>query len=66
MKEKHLKALVHGFLAVLGVAELFNSKSRARKFMVGTAVGWHTHATFYHLVLEKEKEHAGRTSASNR
>ena len=59
MKEKYLKAMVHGFLAVLGAAELFNCKSRTRKFVLGTAVGWHCHAAFYHLVLEKkERKHA--------
>ncbi len=55
MQEKYLKALVHGFLAVLGTVELFNCKSRSRRFVLGTAVGWHAHATFYHLVLEKPK-----------
>lgn len=51
--EKYLKASVHGFLLVLGVAELFNCKNKIRKFVLGTAVGWHAHATFYHLALEK-------------
>jgi hypothetical protein len=57
MREKDLKALVHGFLAVVAFAELFNSKTRARKFMVGCAAGWHAHATFYHAVLEKDNAH---------
>lgn len=56
MKEKTLKGLVHGFLAVLGAVELLNCKSRTRKFILGTAVGWHAHATFYHFVLEKNNE----------
>jgi len=56
MKEKHLKGLVHGFLAVLGIIELLNCNTRIRRFVLGTAVGWHAHATFYHLVLEKQKE----------
>jgi hypothetical protein len=56
MREKDLKALVHGFLMVLGIAEFFNCKSRPRRFVLGTAVGWHAHATFYHLCLEKEEQ----------
>lgn len=55
-EEKLLKAAIHGFLAVLGAIELFNCSSRTRKFILGTAVGWHSHATFYHLFLEKPKE----------
>jgi hypothetical protein len=55
MKEKHLKGLVHGFLTILGAVELFNCKTKTRRFVLGTAVGWHAHATFYHLVLEKDK-----------
>ncbi len=53
MREKDLKALVHGFLAILGAAELLNCKSKARRFVLGTAVGWHCHAAWYHLFLEK-------------
>ena len=62
MKENHLKGLVHVFLAVLGAVELFNCTSKARKFVLGTAVGWHAHATFYHLVLEKETNEKDSTS----
>src|SRR5208282_533185 len=53
--EKYLKAAVHGFLMGLGIVELFNCQSKARKFVLGSAVGWHAHATFYHLVLEKKQ-----------
>ena len=56
MREKDLKALVHGFLAVLAITEFFHSKGRARRFMVGCAAGWHAHATFYHVALEKDKQ----------
>ncbi len=55
MQEKYLKALVHGFLAVLCTVELLNCKTRSRRFVLGTAVGWHCHATWYHLILEKPK-----------
>lgn len=58
--EKYLKAMVHGFLTGLGVVELLNCKSKARKFVLGTAVGWHAHSTFYHLVLEKRVERRKR------
>jgi len=58
--EKYLKAAVHGFLMGLGIVELFNCQSKARKFVLGSAVGWHAHATFYHLVLEKKQTRRNR------
>jgi hypothetical protein len=54
--QKYLKAAIHGFLAGLGVIELLNCKSKTRKFVLGSAVGWHAHACFYHLVLEKKEK----------
>lgn len=53
-REKHLKGAIHAMLALLAVAEFFSAKSRSRKFFIGTAAGWHFHATWYHLLLEKE------------
>jgi len=61
MPEKYLKAMVHGFLMGLGTIELLNCKTRTRKFVLGTAVGWHAHACFYHLILEKSKHEKDQT-----
>jgi hypothetical protein len=54
MREKDLKALVHGFLAILGAIELANAETKSRQFLLGCATGWHANCTFYHLFLEKE------------
>jgi hypothetical protein len=56
MKEKHLKGLVHGLLALAGIVEVFDAKTRTRKFLTGCMIGWHAHATFYHFVLEDEED----------
>ena len=56
MREKDLKALVHGALAVVGLIEAFDCRSKTRKILTGALVGWHLNATFYHLFLEKEDE----------
>jgi hypothetical protein len=53
-KEKDLKAIVHGTLAALAIAESFDCKSKIRKLVVGSCAGWHLHALFYHVFLEKE------------
>jgi hypothetical protein len=52
-QEKYMKAGIHGFLAVLSLIELFHAQTRTRKAFLGGACGWHCHATFYHLFLEK-------------
>ena len=56
MKEKTLKGIVHGALALAGLAELRNSRTPARKFLTGCMIGWHAHATFYHFVLERTEK----------
>ena len=53
-KEKLMKGGVHLVLAGLAVWEMLGAATRPRKFFLGTAAGWHLHATFYHFVLEKE------------
>ena len=55
MREKDLKALIHGFLMILGIVELANAKTKPRQFLLGCATGWHANCTFYHLFLEKEE-----------
>jgi hypothetical protein len=55
MREKDLKAIVHGALALLAIAEAFTCKSKTRKLVTGLCAGWHLHALFYHVFLEKEK-----------
>jgi hypothetical protein len=54
LKEKNLKAIVHGALALLAIAEAFNCKSRTRKMFVGACAGWHAHSFIYHSLYEKE------------
>jgi len=56
MREKDLKALVHGFLGILSIVELANAKTKPRQFLLGCAAGWHFHSTLYHLLYEKEDE----------
>lgn len=55
MREKYLKALVHGFLMLLSATELGNARTKPRQFLLGCATGWHANCTFYHLFLEKEE-----------
>ncbi len=55
MKQSTVKGLVHLGLAVLGAAELPTAKSGPRKFLLGTMVGFHVHATLYHFFYEDEK-----------
>ena len=55
MKEKYIKGLVHGFLALLAFSEVAVTKGRLRKMLVGAAAGWHSHSCFYHFILEKDK-----------
>lgn len=56
MKEKTLKGLVHGALALAGIAEIFDAKTRTRKFLTGCMIGWHLQAGLYHFLLEKPRE----------
>jgi hypothetical protein len=57
-KEKYLKGAVHGFLALVAATEVPYATTRLRKLLLGAAIGWHLHATFYHLALEKDKKKA--------
>ena len=54
LKEKNLKTIVHGTLAALAIVEAFDCKSRTRKLITGLCAGWHCHATFYHMFIEKD------------
>jgi hypothetical protein len=54
MKEKDLKAVTHGALALVGLVEAFDSRSRVRKLLTGCVVGWHCWAAYYHIFLEEE------------
>lgn len=56
LKETTVKGLVHLGLAIFGLVELRNARTPARKLLTGALVGWHTHATLYHFMLEKEEE----------
>jgi hypothetical protein len=51
-----VKGAVHGALALAGIYELLTCKTPVRRLLTGALVGWHLHATFYHLLLEKENE----------
>jgi len=56
MKQSTLKGLVHLALAVVGAAETLTAKTGARKFLLGTMVGFHAHATLYHFCYEPKEE----------
>jgi hypothetical protein len=56
MSEKTLKGLVHAALALAGLFEARMATTRTRKLLTGAMIGWHTHAAFYHFVLEKDVE----------
>jgi hypothetical protein len=49
-----MKAAVHGALALVGLIEAFDSRSRTRKILTGCMAGFHIHATFYHLFIEED------------
>lgn len=53
-REKTMKGIVHAALAVFTLLEVLTATTRARKLLLGAATGWHSHAAFYHFVLEKE------------
>lgn len=50
------KAIFHGALVGVGVAELFTSKSKLRSLLIGVCTGWHI-ATCKHIVdMRKNNE----------
>jgi hypothetical protein len=61
IREKKLKAIVHGALAVLAIAEAFTCKSKTRKMLIGCCAGWHAHSFIYHTFYEKRLDKKTRT-----
>jgi hypothetical protein len=64
MKSSTVKGLVHLGLTLFGAAEALTAKTGARKFLLGTMVGFHAHATMYHFFYEDEDDavaHDART-----
>jgi hypothetical protein len=54
MKETHMKAAVHGVLALVGLIEAFDSRSRPRKLLTGCMTGFHIYAAYWHFFEEEE------------
>jgi hypothetical protein len=56
MKDTTLKGLVHVLLAMAAGAEAVDSTTKTRKFLLGTAAGWHASSAFYHFCIEPFEE----------
>ena len=56
MKNTTIKGLVHAGLTIGALIEALTTTSKFRKLLSGAAAGYHTHATMYHLLYEKEPE----------
>ena len=55
MKNTTIKGLVHAGLAIGALIEALTTTSKFRKLLSGAAAGYHTHATMYHFLYEKEE-----------
>jgi hypothetical protein len=43
------KAIFHGALVAVGLAELFTTKNKLRALLIGACTGWHIIATCQHI-----------------
>lgn len=60
------KALFHGALVAVGIAELFTTKNKLRALLIGACTGWHVVATCKHIQdmrssNEKQQRRKART-----
>ena len=43
------KAVFHGALVAVGIAELLTTRNRLRALLIGACTGWHVFATYCHI-----------------